>query len=48
MPIGVPVGMLRRVICDEDGIAVYVGDLTYRGDMVRMDVDLVLSEDDEA
>ncbi len=45
VPIGVPVGMLRRVICDEDGVAVYVGDFTYRGDMVRMDVDLVLSED---
>jgi GntR family transcriptional regulator len=45
VPIGVPVGMLRRVICDEDGVAVYVGDFTYRGDMIRMDVDLVLSED---
>jgi GntR family transcriptional regulator len=45
VPIGVPVGMLRRVICDEDGVAVYVGDYTYRGDMIRMEVDLDLSED---
>ena len=45
VPIGVPVGMLRRVICDENDVAVYVGDYTYRGDMVRMEVDLDLSED---
>ena len=47
VPIGVPVGMLRRVICDDEGLAVYVGDYTYRGDMVRMEVDLDLSEDGE-
>ncbi|MCK5494921.1 MAG: GntR family transcriptional regulator, partial [Hyphomicrobiaceae bacterium] len=47
VPIGVPVGMLRRVICDEDGTAVYVGDFTYRGDMIRMEVDLILSEGDD-
>lgn len=46
MPIGAPVGMLRRVICDADGIAVYVGDYIYRGDMIRMEVDLLLSEGD--
>jgi len=48
VPVGVPVGMLRRVICDTDGIAVYVGDLTYRGDMIRMDVDLDIGEGGEA
>lgn len=48
VPIGVPVGVLRRVICDEDGVAVYVGDYTYRGDLIRMEVDLKLSEDDGA
>lgn len=46
VPIGVPVGMLRRVICDDTGVAVYVGDYTYRGDMIRMEVDLSLDEDD--
>ena len=47
VPIGAPVGMLRRVICDEEDVAVYVGDFTYRGDMVRMEVDLILPEDEE-
>lgn len=48
VPIGVPVGMLRRVICDEEGVAVYVGDLTYRGDVLRMEVDLDMGEEDGA
>jgi GntR family transcriptional regulator len=47
VPLGAPVGMLRRVICDEDGVAVYVGDFTYRGDMVRMEVDLSPPEGDD-
>lgn len=47
VPIGVPVGMLRRVICDDEGIAVYVGDFTYRGDLIRMDVDLIVPKEDE-
>ncbi len=38
--------MLRRVICDADGVAVYVGDLTYRGDMIRMEVDLDLGAEE--
>lgn len=46
VPMGVPVGMLRRVICDDQDVAVYVGDLTYRGDMIEMQVTLDL--DDEA
>jgi GntR family transcriptional regulator len=46
VPVGAPVGMLRRVICDEENVAVYVGDFTYRGDMVRMEVDLVPPDGD--
>lgn len=45
IPIGVPVGTLRRVICDDQNVAVYVGDLTYRGDMIEMKVDLDLEDD---
>lgn len=45
VPIGAPVGMLRRVICDEEDIALYVGDLTYRGDMIEMEVRLDLEDD---
>ncbi len=45
IPIGAPVGMLRRVICDDQDVAVYVGDLTYRGDMIEMEVNLDLEDD---
>lgn len=38
--LGAPVGMLRRVIHDTGDRAIYVGDLVYRGDLVRMEVDL--------
>ncbi|UCH75229.1 MAG: GntR family transcriptional regulator [Rhodospirillales bacterium] len=44
IPMGVPIGMLRRVICDDQDIAVYVGDLTYRGDMIEMQVNLDLED----
>lgn len=40
IPLGAPVGMLRRVIEDDRGCAIYVGDLVYRGDMIRMEVEL--------
>ena len=45
IPMGVPVGMLRRVICDDQNVAVYVGDLTYRGDMIEMQVNLDLEDE---
>ncbi|MDH3229484.1 MAG: GntR family transcriptional regulator [Alphaproteobacteria bacterium] len=45
IPMGVPVGMLRRVICDDRNVAVYVGDLTYRGDMIEMQVNLDLEDE---
>ncbi len=35
-----PVGMLRRVLCDKDGTAIYIGDITYRGDLVRLEMNL--------
>lgn len=40
LPLGAPVGILRRVIADDTGCAIYVGDLVYRGDTIRMQVDL--------
>jgi GntR family transcriptional regulator len=45
VPIGVPVGMLRRVICDDENVAAYVGDVTYRGDMIEMQVRLDLEDE---
>jgi hypothetical protein len=33
------------VIRDDDNVAVYVGDLTYRGDMIEMEVRLDLEDE---
>lgn len=38
---GAPIGQVRRVVCDQDGTAVYVGVARYRGDMVRLERDLM-------
>ncbi len=38
---GAPVGQVRRVICDQKGTAIYVGLACYRGDLVRLERDLL-------
>lgn len=38
---GAPVGNVRRVICDQNGTAIYVGLACYRGDLVRLERDLL-------
>ena len=40
VPIGSPVGILRRVVRDTKGQAIYVGTVNYRGDEVRLDITL--------
>ncbi|MGE0313154.1 MAG: GntR family transcriptional regulator [Lautropia sp.] len=36
-----PVAELRRVVCDPDGTVIYLGELTYRGDFIRVEMDLL-------
>ncbi len=36
-----PVARLRRVFCAPDGTVIYLGELTYRGDFIRVDMDLL-------
>jgi len=40
IPVNAPVGMLRRVLCDENGTAIYIGDITYRGDLVKLEMNI--------
>ncbi len=37
IPVNSPVGEVRRVITDTGGIVVYVGEATYRGDVVKLE-----------
>ena len=39
--VSAPVAEVRRVICSPDGTVIYLGELTYRGDYIRMDMDLL-------
>lgn len=40
IPVNAPVGMLRRVLCDQSGTAIYIGDITYRGDLVKLEMNM--------
>lgn len=37
VPVNSPVGIVRRVIRDFNGVAIYVGEAVYRGDLVRLE-----------
>ncbi len=36
-----PVAEVRRVVCAPDGTVIYLGELTYRGDFIRVEMDLL-------
>lgn len=39
--VNAPVAEVRRVFCAPDGTVIYLGELTYRGDFIRVDMDLL-------
>jgi GntR family transcriptional regulator len=45
VPIGSPIGILRRVVCDAKGRAIYVGIVNYRGDAVKLDITLATNKE---
>lgn len=40
IPVNAPVAEIRRVLCGPDGTVIYLADATYRGDYVRLEMDL--------
>ena len=40
LPLGAPVATVRRTITDCAGTCIYVADVVYRGDVVRLEIDL--------
>jgi GntR family transcriptional regulator len=44
IPVDAPVARVRRLVHDRDGRLIYVGDVVYRGDFVRLDIDLVVPD----
>lgn len=39
-PLNAPVAEIRRVLCAPDGSVTYIGEATYRGDYIRLEMDL--------
>lgn len=40
LPLGAPVAIVRRTITDRSGSCIYVADVVYRGDVVKLEIDL--------
>lgn len=47
VPIGSPIGILRRLVQDTRGRAIYLGVVNYRGDAVKLDITLSGSGSDD-
>lgn len=43
IPVGAPIGIMRRVIRDRNDTVIYVGEAVYRGDLVKLERELVKS-----
>jgi len=41
VPLGTPTALARCVVVDRDGIAIYVADIAYRNDCVKLHIDLL-------
>jgi len=41
IPVGEPMAEVRRVMSAPDGTVIYVADVTYRGDYIHLDMDLI-------
>lgn len=42
LPVNAPMGDIKRTLTDPDGVLIYYNDVSYRGDMVRFEIDLNL------
>ena len=45
MALNSPTAEARCVVTDDQGVAIYVGEMIYRGDCVRLDISLLPDED---
>lgn len=41
LPVGEPMAEVRRILCDEDDTIIYLADVIYRGDYIKLDMDLL-------
>lgn len=48
LPLSAPLGDIRRILTDPDGTVLYLNDVSYRGDMVKFEISLDLTAEQEA
>jgi GntR family transcriptional regulator len=41
VPLNAPTAEARCIVADKDGVAIYVGEITYPGDYVRLNIELI-------
>lgn len=41
LPVGEPMAEVRRAICEQGGTIIYLADVVYRGDYIRLNMDLL-------
>jgi GntR family transcriptional regulator len=44
IPLNAPIAEARCVVVDDDGVVIYFGEITYRGDCVLLNIELIGSE----
>jgi GntR family transcriptional regulator len=44
IPLNSPTAEARCIVADKDGVAIYVGEITYPGDYVRLNIELIPQE----
>lgn len=40
IPVNAPIGEVRRILTNRDGCVIYVGEVSYRGDFVKFEIDV--------
>jgi len=41
LPVGEPMAEVRRILCDESNTVIYLADVIYRGDYIKLDMDFL-------
>jgi GntR family transcriptional regulator len=41
IPLNAPTAEARCVVADKDGVVIYVGEITYPGDYVKLNIELI-------
>jgi GntR family transcriptional regulator len=46
LPVNAPMGDIKRMLTGSDGVLIYYNEVSYRGDMVRFEIDLDMTRNE--